>query len=175
MMPRVALALVLLMALSAPCVAQEADQADTVRLGVELVQIDVVVTDEDGGRVTGLGPADFEIYEDGRPQEITNFSYVDGSRPPAPPRDAKRDGPAPPPSSGGSAGAYRKPWMWSQRMSRRIGTCSAESTPSATTVRPRLCAIETTAAAIPAADGFVSTSRSRLRSIFSTSRLKRFR
>jgi VWFA-related protein len=44
---------------------------------VSIVSIDVHVTDRKGNRVTGLGPDDFEIREDGRPQPITNFSeYV---------------------------------------------------------------------------------------------------
>ena len=47
-----------------------------------LVQIDAVVTDSKGHYVTGLTADDFEITEDGRPQQITNFNYVQvGARP----------------------------------------------------------------------------------------------
>lgn len=54
-----------------------------------LVQIDAVVTDSKGRYVTDLAPSDFEVFEDGKPQPITNFSYVQipGPRhPPAEPR-----------------------------------------------------------------------------------------
>jgi hypothetical protein len=47
-----------------------------IRITVNLVQVDAVVTDSKGHQVTNLGPADFEILEDGRPQTITNFSYI---------------------------------------------------------------------------------------------------
>lgn len=49
---------------------------EVVRVTTNLVQIDAVVTDKDGKQVTGLQPEDFEILEDGKPQKITNFSYV---------------------------------------------------------------------------------------------------
>jgi VWFA-related protein len=48
---------------------------DVVRITTNLVQIDVVVT-RDGKQVTDLKPEDFELFEDGHPQQITNFSYV---------------------------------------------------------------------------------------------------
>ncbi len=40
---------------------------------VHVVNVDVVVTDRDGNRVRGLTRDDFELYEDKRPQTITNF------------------------------------------------------------------------------------------------------
>jgi VWFA-related protein len=49
---------------------------DVVRITTNLVQIDTVVTDRRGQQVVDLLPQDFEIYEDGRLQEIKNFSYV---------------------------------------------------------------------------------------------------
>src|SRR6266853_1918992 len=52
-----------------------ADDQDVVRITTNLVQVDVVVT-KDGKQVTDLKPEDFEIFEDGKPQKITNFSYV---------------------------------------------------------------------------------------------------
>ncbi len=51
------------------------EQGDVVRITTNLVQVDVVVT-KDGKQVTDLKPEDFEIFEDGRPQRITNFSYI---------------------------------------------------------------------------------------------------
>jgi VWFA-related protein len=52
-----------------------ADEQDVVRITTNLVQVDAVVT-KDGKQVTDLKPEDFEIFEDGKPQKITNFSYV---------------------------------------------------------------------------------------------------
>jgi VWFA-related protein len=44
---------------------------------VNLVQVDAEVTDGKGRPVTDLSAADFEIRQDGKPQRITNFSYID--------------------------------------------------------------------------------------------------
>jgi len=41
---------------------------------VSIVNVDVFVTDRAGNRVRGLSQDDFEIYEDGKQQPITNFS-----------------------------------------------------------------------------------------------------
>jgi VWFA-related protein len=41
----------------------------------DLVSVDVIVRDRSGAIVRGLTPADFEIREDGRPQQIENFSF----------------------------------------------------------------------------------------------------
>lgn len=51
------------------------DDPDVVRITANLVQIDAVVT-KDGKHVTDLKPEDFEIFEDDKPQAITQFSYV---------------------------------------------------------------------------------------------------
>jgi VWFA-related protein len=71
------LALGLSFSLLTPVVAQEpAKQGEVVRVTTNLVQIDVVVTDKDGRTVTDLSPDDFEVSEDGKKQQITNFSYI---------------------------------------------------------------------------------------------------
>jgi len=49
----------------------------TFRAGVRAIQIDAVVTDEDGNPVRGLSIDDFEITERGKPQPITTFEAVD--------------------------------------------------------------------------------------------------
>src|SRR5688572_17149124 len=49
----------------------------TFRAGVRAIQIDAVVTDEDGNPVRGLTIDDFEITERGKPQPITTFEAVD--------------------------------------------------------------------------------------------------
>lgn len=51
------------------------------RLSIELVQIDAVVTDRRGRHVTTLGPEDFEVLQDGRPQPIAAVSYVRADEP----------------------------------------------------------------------------------------------
>jgi len=49
---------------------------------VHVVNVDVVVTDRQGNRVHGLTKDDFELFEDKRPQAITNFYEVrDDARP----------------------------------------------------------------------------------------------
>jgi VWFA-related protein len=53
-----------------------AQKEDVVKISVTLVQVDAVVTDSKGRQVTDLKPEDFEIYQDGRRQQISNFSYV---------------------------------------------------------------------------------------------------
>lgn len=47
---------------------------------VNLVNVDVYVTDDKGDRITGLTRDDFEIFEDGRPVTITNFYAVEEGR-----------------------------------------------------------------------------------------------
>lgn len=66
-----------------------------------LVQVDAVVTDSKGHYVTDLTAADFQIEEDGKPQKITNFSYIQAGSKPAPRAPAPRvksAGPALPPA-----------------------------------------------------------------------------
>jgi VWFA-related protein len=43
---------------------------------IELVTVDVVVTDKKGNAITGLTQADFQITEDDRPQSIASFESV---------------------------------------------------------------------------------------------------
>ena len=47
---------------------------------VTVTNIDVVVTDSKGNRVRGLTREDFEVYEDGMLQPLTNFYAVDGGK-----------------------------------------------------------------------------------------------
>lgn len=61
-----------------PAVRQQ--QAPTFRSSVQLVEVDVIATNRDGEFVSGLGPDDLEVYEDGEPQEIAAFYLVDGRR-----------------------------------------------------------------------------------------------
>ncbi len=53
-------------------------------LDVNVVNIEVFVTDKKGNPITGLTRDDFEIFEDGRPIEVTNFYAVADGTPVAP-------------------------------------------------------------------------------------------
>ena len=49
---------------------------DVVKISTNLIQVDVTVTDKKGNIVKDLKPEEFEIYENGKKQEITNFSFI---------------------------------------------------------------------------------------------------
>ncbi|MEK6283810.1 MAG: VWA domain-containing protein [Acidobacteriota bacterium] len=53
-----------------------ASDDDVVRITTNLVQVDPVITDGKGRPVTDLRPDEVQIFEDGKPQQITNFSYI---------------------------------------------------------------------------------------------------
>jgi VWFA-related protein len=57
--------------------AQQPAPSVTFQLEVNYVDIDAVVTDERGNFVPNLSKEDFELFEDGRRQEINTFSLVD--------------------------------------------------------------------------------------------------
>lgn len=46
-------------------------------LRVDLVMVEAVVTDRSGAPISGLTPDDFEVFEDGKPVEITHFRAAD--------------------------------------------------------------------------------------------------
>jgi VWFA-related protein len=74
-----------------------------IRIDVNLVQVDAVVTDSRNRRVTDLQAADFELLQDGKLQAITNFSYLSTKPATAGPRSiapkpAKGDVPPPAPA-----------------------------------------------------------------------------
>ena len=60
-----------------PTPEQDSDD-DVVRITSNLVQFDAVITDKQGRHVVDLRPDDFEVYVDGKRQEITNFTFVAG-------------------------------------------------------------------------------------------------
>jgi VWFA-related protein len=64
------------------------DKEDTVRITTNLVQVDAVVT-KDGKPVNDLKAEDFEIFEDGHRQVITNFAYVSNVPDSVTPADVK--------------------------------------------------------------------------------------
>jgi VWFA-related protein len=67
--------------------AQKADEEQTFyeSIDVQVVNLEVFVTDKSGKRITGLTKDDFQILEDGKPIEITNFFAVGHETPAAEP------------------------------------------------------------------------------------------
>ena len=78
------------------------DFFDTV--DVNIVNVEVYVTDKKGNPVTGLGPEDFEVLEDGQGVEVTNFYASESGRP----TTASDSDPTAPTSAPGEAAAKPK-------------------------------------------------------------------
>lgn len=72
---------------------------------VQVVNIDVRVTDRDGRPVHGLGREDFVVRQDGRPVEVVNFYAVENGRPVPAPDEA----PPPPDATPQTAAAEPPP------------------------------------------------------------------
>jgi VWFA-related protein len=49
---------------------------DVVKISTDLIQVDVTVTDKSGKVVTGLQQGDFEVFENGDKQKISNFAFA---------------------------------------------------------------------------------------------------
>jgi len=54
-----------------------AAQQPTFQTTVNFVDVDVTVADAQGNFVSGLTAGDFEVFEDGKPQTIQTFSYIE--------------------------------------------------------------------------------------------------
>jgi VWFA-related protein len=84
-----------------PAPAEDSPDTPVLRVTVNLVQVDAVVTDSKGKPVTNLTADDFQVLQDGKPQKITKFSYISTADPtpaaPKPTGPAVRGAPAPPP------------------------------------------------------------------------------
>ena len=70
MMIRFAVVIILTILAFQPSVAEQF----TITVGVDLVNVLFTVTDKNGRLVSGLGPEDFILEEDGEPQEICHFA-----------------------------------------------------------------------------------------------------
>ncbi|HYR77331.1 MAG TPA: VWA domain-containing protein [Pyrinomonadaceae bacterium] len=53
------------------------EDKDVVKISTNLIQVDATVLDKNGKIVSGLTADDFEIYENNKKQQITNFSFVE--------------------------------------------------------------------------------------------------
>ncbi len=67
----------LLLGASGAAQAPQAPPSVTFQVEVNYVDVDAVVTDDKGNFVSGLTRDDFEVFEDGKPQKIEMFSYVE--------------------------------------------------------------------------------------------------
>ncbi len=70
---------------------------DVVRISTNLIQVDVSATDRNGTPVTDLRQDEIEIYENGKKQKITNFSFVSVGAPAAKKPVVETQGVPPPP------------------------------------------------------------------------------
>ncbi len=81
MMKRTLVALTLITAiLQSPFVKAQDPQAPpsvTFQVEVNYVDVDVVVTDDQGNFVSDLAKDSFQVFEDGKPQKVEMFSYVE--------------------------------------------------------------------------------------------------
>ena len=57
--------------------AQPRPETPTFRVAVDYVEVDVLVTDDNGRYVRDLKKEDFQIFEDGKPQTLANFVPID--------------------------------------------------------------------------------------------------
>ncbi len=75
---------------------------DVVRITTNLVQVDAVITDRNGKAITDFKPEEIEVFEDGKKQKVTHFSYILAETPeetrPAKPVPADKNAPPAPPT-----------------------------------------------------------------------------
>ena len=58
-------------------VGEEVGEGDVVRVDTQLVSVPAVVTDRVGHPLSNLRAENFVLYEDGRPQQISNFTTTE--------------------------------------------------------------------------------------------------
>jgi VWFA-related protein len=68
---------VLLLTIAVPYAQAPPQPRPTFRAGTQLISVDVVVRDRSGSVVRGLTADDFDVSEDGRPQEIRSFVFAE--------------------------------------------------------------------------------------------------
>jgi VWFA-related protein len=69
--------------LAGATVLVHARQQPVFRSSADVVEVDAVVTDSSGAVVRGLTRSDFQVTEDGQPQAISLFSFIDIPLPPS--------------------------------------------------------------------------------------------
>lgn len=56
------------------------DQDETITVGTAAVQVEAIVTDKSGRRVSGLTASDFQVMDEGAAQTLDFFTVIEGSR-----------------------------------------------------------------------------------------------
>jgi VWFA-related protein len=74
--PALSLLVGLVSVLTTQSAARQAADDGVIRINVNLVQVDAVVTDSRGKAVTDLTADDFEVLQDGKRQVIRNFAFI---------------------------------------------------------------------------------------------------
>ena len=86
-------AIILVLLAAIPSLVQSQDlggpQEEPFRIVVDAVSVDVIVTDKQGKHIKDLDAEDFEVYQGGELQEITNFMYVVAQPPAAKPSQSE--------------------------------------------------------------------------------------
>jgi VWFA-related protein len=93
--------------------SQEQPKQDfSIRVGVEEVRIDAVVLDKKGNQVVDLTSGDFEVYQDGKPQQIISSVYISDAQ--------KRDKPVASPEAAKAGLLLSKPKLSKDEVRRTI-------------------------------------------------------
>src|ERR1700678_2245103 len=99
------------------------DDSTNIRVNVDLVQLNVAVTDNKGNYVSGLGPENFAITEDKIQERLSTFE--EGNEP------ARQLAPTAAPAAGGNPGA---PSPKSEKASLKLSAPLSETPPAPATV-----------------------------------------
>src|SRR5205814_2078944 len=62
---------------SQPNSPEEVDEGDVVRVETQLVTVPAIVTDKTGRPMSALRQENFAVFEDGKPQSVTNFATTE--------------------------------------------------------------------------------------------------
>src|SRR5438552_3202606 len=106
--PQIAIGVALALASAIPAAAQKSGSGVVQeKATVTVIEVPVNVIGKDGKPVAGLTAADFELYDNGKKQEITGFEVADLRAPAA----ATAPGQAPNPFPEGPPAAARRHWL----------------------------------------------------------------
>ncbi len=64
------------------------DDGEVVKISTNLIQLDVTITDKKGNPIRDIRPDEVEIYENGKRQDISGFTFISGSSPGGKPEPA---------------------------------------------------------------------------------------